>query len=241
MTANSITHSRNWLRYSLSLSFLLLAGVSHLAAAHIDLQRAGTHVAKYEQGERGRDTKIGACGNPEGVPTGAVYTYRPGETITIALAEYVRHPGYFRIAFDEDGDDDFMDPRWIVPVDPENRAGGCPIDDTDQCRLGDQASEGDFFNNTTVLLDNLNPHTRDTAQATYTWNVTLPNVECDNCTLQIIQVMEDPAGPAHGVYNTTTQDDDNDVYHQCIDLVLTPSAIVGQAANAAAKALAPSP
>ena len=241
MTAKPIKHSRNWLRCSLSLTLLLLAGVSQLAAAHIDLQRAGTHVAKYEQGERGRDTKIGACGNPEGVPTGAVYTYRPGETITIALAEYVRHPGYFRIAFDEDGDDDFMDPRWIVPVDPENRAGGCPIDDTDQCRLGDQASEGDFFNNTTVLLDNLNPHTCDTAQATYTWNVTLPNVECDNCTLQIIQVMEDPAGPAHGVYNTTTQDDDNDVYHQCIDLVLSPSAIPGQAANAAAKALAPSP
>ncbi|MCB1666439.1 MAG: lytic polysaccharide monooxygenase [Pseudomonadales bacterium] len=239
MTATTHPLSLTWLRRSLALALLLLAGVSQLASAHIDLQRAGTHVAKFEQGERGRDTKIGACGNPEGIATGAVYTYKPGETITIALAEYVRHPGYFRIAFDNDGDDDFVDPRWIVPVDPDNRAGGCPIDGTDQCRLGDQATEGDFFNNATVLMDNLNPHTRDTAQATYTWQVTLPNVECDNCTLQIIQVMEDPAGPAHGVYNTTTQDDDNDVYHQCIDLVLTPDAVAGDAANAAAKALMP--
>lgn len=222
----------------------LLAVVSCLlfslsAQAHIDLQRAGTHVAKYEQGARGADTKIGACGNPDGVATGAVYTYRPGETITVSLAEYVAHPGYFRIAFDTDGDDDFVDPRWIVPVDPDNREGGCPIDDTDQCRLGDQATEGDFYNNDTVLMDNLNPHSRMQAQPVYTWEVTLPDVECDNCTLQLIQVMEDPVGTAHGPYNTTTANANNDVYHQCIDIVLSESAVPGQAANAAAAALAP--
>jgi hypothetical protein len=209
------------------------------ANAHIDLQRAGTHVAKYEQGALGADTKKGSCGNPDGVATGAVYTYKPGETISISMAEYIRHPGYFRIAFDADGDDDFVDPRWIVALDPDNRPGGCPIDDTDHCRRGDQSTEGDFFNNDTVLLDNLNPHGRDTAQPTYTWEVTLPEIECDNCTLQLVQVMEDPAGRAHGVYNTTTQNDQNDVYHQCIAIVLNNDAVPGQAANAAAVALMP--
>lgn len=217
----------------------LLTFFAPLANAHIDLQRAGTHVAMYEQGPQGTDTKKGVCGNPEGVPTGAVFTYKPGETITVSLAEYVRHPGYFRIAFDNDGDDDFVDPRWIVALDPDGRAGGCPIDDTDQCRRGDQATEGDFFNNDTVLMDNLNPHGRETAQPTYTWEVTLPDVECDNCRLQIIQVMEDPAGVAHGVYNTTTRNDLNDVYHQCIAMVLSDDAVAGQAANEAALALMP--
>ncbi|MDP1931167.1 MAG: hypothetical protein Q8L60_06905 [Gammaproteobacteria bacterium] len=220
---------------------VLFVCTSQWANAHIDLQRAGTHVAKYEQGERGADTKIGNCGNPAGVPTGAVYTYKPGETITVSLAEYVRHPGYFRIAFDNEGDDDFIDPRWIVAIDPERRQGGCPIDDTDHCRIGDQATEGDYYNNDTVLMDNLNPHTRETAQPVYTWEVQLPDVECDNCTLQIIQVMEDPAGVAHGPYNTTTANANNDVYHQCIALVLSESAVAGQAANAAAVALAPAP
>jgi len=220
-----------------ALIVLLLSCAS--VHAHIDLQRAGTHVAKYEQGARGADTKIGACGNPDGVATGAVYTYRPGETITVALAEYVAHPGYFRIAFDNDGDDDFVDPRWIVAVDPDNREGGCPIDETDHCRIGDQATEGDFYNNETVLMDNLNPHGRMQAQPVYNWEVTLPDVECDNCTLQIIQVMEDPVGQAHGPYNTTTANANNDVYHQCIDIVLSESAVPGQAANAAAAALAP--
>ncbi len=236
VTASSIT--RRSLK-TLGLFTLLIASAGQYANAHIDLQRAGTHVAKYEQGRAGSDTKIGACGNPEGVATGAVYTYKPGETITLSLAEYVPHPGYFRIAFDDDGDDDFVNPRWIVAVDPENRAGGCPIDDTDHCRIGDQATEGDYYNNETVLMDNLNPHTRATAQPVYTWEVTLPEVECDNCTLQIIQVMEDPAGTAHGVYNTTTQDDNNDIYHQCIDMVLSKDAVAGQAANAAAAALMP--
>ena len=88
-------------------------------------------------------------------------------------------------------------------------------------------------------MDNLNPHGRETAQPSYTWEVTLPEIECDNCTLQLIQVMEDPAGTFHGVYNTTTQNDQNDVYHQCIAIVLSNDAIPGQAANAAAIARMP--
>lgn len=223
----------------IALCSLIIAFFAPMANAHIDLQRAGTHVAMYEQGQLGADTKKGVCGNPDGVPTGAVFTYKPGETISVSLAEYIRHPGYFRIAFDAEGYDDFVDPRWIVALDPEGRAGGCPIDGSDQCRIGDQATDGDFFNNETVLMDNLNPHVRETAQSSYTWEVTLPDLECDDCVLQIIQVMEDPAGTAHGVYNTTTQNDQNDVYHQCIAIVLSDDAIAGQAANEAALALMP--
>lgn len=192
----------------------------------------------FEQGERGRDTKVAPCGKPDGIATGAEYTYRPGSTITVKLAEYVRHPGYFRIAFDNAGHDDFVDPRWIVAPDPDNRQGGCPIDDTDQCRRGNQATDGDFFNNATVLMDNLNPHTRENAQPEYTWEVKLPDVDCDDCTLQIIQVMEDPAGTAHGVYNTTPGDN-NDVYHQCIAINLDRDAPAEGTANAAAMALKP--
>ncbi|MCA9560948.1 MAG: hypothetical protein KC583_20510, partial [Myxococcales bacterium] len=41
--------------------------------------------------------------------------------------------------------------------------------------------------------------------------VTLPDVECDNCTLQVIQVMFDkPPQTSPG----------NDLYYQCADLVL---------------------
>ena len=204
---------------SASVTFSMVVAIGIPAAtAHIDLERAGTHISRYEQGARGADTKAAPCGNPDGTATGAIYTYAPGETISVSVTEYVSHPGYFRIAFDDDGDDDFMEPRWIVPLDRVNRAGGCPIDETDQCRVGDPMKDGDFFNNATVLMDNLNPHLRSAGQAQYTWQVELPDVECNNCTLQIIQVMMD-SGRAHGVYNTQPGDN-NDVYHQCIDLRL---------------------
>jgi MYXO-CTERM domain-containing protein len=52
--------------------------------------------------------------------------------------------------------------------------------------------------------------------------VTLPNVECDNCTLQVIQVMEDNA--FHGDYDPTPGVGIPDIYHQCIDLVLKAGA-----------------
>lgn len=232
------THSAARHSTRLALGLLAFAAASP-ALAHIDLKRAGTHIAMYEQGAAGRDTKTAPCGNAESAEaTGAKYTYKPGETITLSVAEYVPHPGYFRIAFDDDGHDDFLNPRWIVPTEPENRPGGCPIDAEDQCRVGNPETDGDFFNNETVLMDNLNPHTSATAQPTYTWEVTLPEVECEDCTLQIVQVMMDPAGTFHGVYNTTPGDD-NDVYHQCIALTLSNDAVTGQAANAAAAALAP--
>ncbi|MFA9472798.1 MAG: hypothetical protein ACERNK_19695, partial [Deltaproteobacteria bacterium] len=49
----------------------------------------------------------------------------------------------------------------------------------------------------------------------YMATVTLPNVTCDNCTLQVIQVMYDKPP-----YTTPG----NDIYYQCADLVLREGA-----------------
>ncbi len=80
----------------------------------------------------------------------------------------------------------------------------------------DRCGKDDFYNNHTVLLDNLNPHKRGFPK-TYEWEVTLPDVTCDNCTLQIIQVMTDGA-PIHAPYDPAM--DSDDLYYQCIDLKL---------------------
>jgi hypothetical protein len=191
-----------------TLAFVMLERVPQ-AHAHISLEQGGTHKSRYGDGV----LKDGPCGMANGVRGTNVYTYQPGETITITLAEYVAHPSYFRIAFDDDGDDAFVDPKSIKPIDPTR---GCPY------ALGvtnDHCDASDFYNNAAVLpnMDNLNPHVSAASGTKYTWQVTLPNVECANCTLQIIQVMEDPFG--HGPYDNVS-----DVYHQCIDLVLTRGA-----------------
>ena len=59
-----------------------------------------------------------------------------------------------------------------------------------------------------VLVDNItdNPN----PGASYTQTITLPNLECETCTLQVIQVMTDK--PPYG--------DGNDIYFQCADIAL---------------------
>ena len=192
---------------------VLVLGVAPVASAHISLERGGTHLSRFGDGQN--DLKDAPCGragvvNQRGTN---IYTYAPGETITVTFSEYIPHPGYFRFAFDTDGDDDFVDPASILPIDP-NR--GCPY--TPAEAANDKCNASDFYNNDTVLpgMDNLDPHLSSvfSPAKTWTYQVTLPNVECDNCTLQVIQVMEDPLG--HGPFDGVA-----DIYHQCIDIVLT--------------------
>jgi len=125
--------------------------------------------------------KTGPCGTSGGQRTGNVTTYEPGETIEVSWEEYIDHPGHYRIAFDEDGDDDFVDPSTMM----------------------------ELYSNDAVLLDGIAD--QGAAERDYLVTVTLPDVTCDNCTLQVIQVMYDKPP-----YTTPG----NDIYYQCADLVL---------------------
>jgi hypothetical protein len=105
--------------------------------------------------------------------------FEPGETIEVRWQEYIQHPGHYRIAFDEDGVDDFVDPSTMM----------------------------ELYSNEAVLLDGI----EDTGESDYRVSVTLPDVTCDRCTLQVVQVMYDKPPYEPG---------GNDLYYQCADLVL---------------------
>jgi len=200
------------------LGWLAMLGVAAPAEAHISLEQGGTHLSRYGDTE----LKAGPCGRAGGTRGTHIYTYAPGQTITVTLVETIPHPSYFRFAFQANGDNEFKEPASIKPIDP---ARPCPIDSGDHCCTASNCS--DFYNTPNVLpgMDNLNPHLAGAAGAKYTWAVTLPNVECDNCTLQVIQVMED--NQFHGDYDPTPNVGVEDIYHQCIDLVLTRGATPG--------------
>lgn len=192
------------IRIAAAVAFAVASSAT-LARAHFSLEQGGTHMSRY--GDGNDFIKNGPCGVDDGARGTHVYTYAPGEQITISIVEYISHSGYFRIAFDDDGDDDFADPASIAPANGRT----CTSNPSDHC------GEDDFFNNATVLMDNLEPHAQAFPnQPSYTWEVTLPDVECDNCTLQIIQVMTE-AGKAP--YDPSAPNA-NDLYYQCIDLVL---------------------
>lgn len=131
--------------------------------------------------------KEAPCGKDSDARGTDINVFLSGSTITLRWDEFTFHTGYFRIAFDDDGDE-FPEP----------------------------ADYFDFFTpapaGTTIMHDGLfDGHTRNDGPI-FSFDVTLPDIECDNCTLQLTQIMTDK--PPY-VPNT------NDLYYNCLDVVLT--------------------
>ncbi len=140
----------------------------------------------------GSALKVGPCGLEGGQRSNNVTELESGATVEVVWNEYIDHPGHFRIAFDENGDDDFTDPPCL---------GGC----------GSRSPDIELYSDGTVLLDGI----ADTHGGVSRVMVTLPDIECDDCTLQVVQVMYDK--PPYVIPG-------NDLYYQCADLVLRRSA-----------------
>ena len=155
------------MRRPLHLSALIGIGLLGPATA------AHAHIEMTSPKPRTLEQKTGPCGVTGSTRGTNVTTYRPGETITVEWDETVDHPGHYRIAFDDNGNDSFRDPSR-------------PDDNFPQT-LADQIV--------------------DRGGGRYTQQVTLPNISCTSCTLQLIQVM-------------TTVVPYNSFYFQCADLVL---------------------
>lgn len=134
---------------------------------------ASAHIAMTSPAPRSVAQKAGPCGATGSTRSANVTTYQPGETITVTWTETVDHPGHYRIAFDDDGNDVFVNPSRP--------------DDNFPFTLVDQIT--------------------DKAGGTYSQEVTLPTTPCDNCTLQLMQVM-------------TTTVPYNSFYWQCADIVI---------------------
>lgn len=159
---------------------------------------AAAHITLTYPPARTPEQKQRHCGLAGSTRGSNVTTLEPGSTITVRWRETVDHPGHYRISFDTDGED-FL----IPPTDTESTEGLDP----------------------TVIAD-LIPDVGGPIPSggrPYSFQITLPDVECDNCTLQLIQMMTESA-----VY-----DPDVDIYFQCADITLqrtggpTPDAGMG--------------
>lgn len=153
--------------------------------AHIDLKSPAARAP-------GRpDSSLGErpCGQRQNARRAdRVHVFRPGESIDVLADVYVQHPGYFRFAFDIDGDDSFS-ARPIAPSDPAS-------DDPTALPAG----EGE------LILGYIEDPAGELEQIEQ--RLTLPNVECEECTLQLTQF----------IYGLPLADA---TYYQCADIVLT--------------------
>ena len=153
---------------------------------------AGAHIQLMYPPARTTMLKNRHCGDPAAPRSANPKVLLPGSPLTVVWYETIEHPGHYRISFDNDGTDFFVPPNTTattVGMDP------------------------------TVMID-LIPDVQGNFPAQgrrYEQTITLPNIECTNCTLQVTQMMTDKPP-----YTTTPTSDD--IYYQCADLILSSSA-----------------
>jgi len=142
----------------------------------------------------GNPQKLAPCGGDYGLSTERVSTYRAGSTIMVEWQETVGHPGHFRISFAEDR------ARLIDPAVVTTTGDGVTGNSISAAIMDPPVPP--------VLLDGLFPREGvvNAHEGPFEVEVTLPEMTCEKCTLQVIQFM---ANHEPGFF-----------YHHCADVRL---------------------
>ena len=174
------------------------------ASGHFKLMAPESAIIENNLGD---PQKLGPCGgtsanakgpaNP-GMPSGIVTKAVGGSKLHIKVQETVYHPGHYRISL-------AVNSRTELPGDPE-----VVTRDTEK---GPWSVSAAIMNpvKPPVLVDGLWPHNAKMADPVMETDVTLPNINCAKCTLQIVQFMAE-----HG-----RNKDGDFTYHHCADLAIT--------------------
>ena len=188
---------RSLVRSALVLAVLsaVLPAVTH---AHFKLVEPASWLI---EDDRGDPQKAGPCGGTNtdyGKPSYAVTQATGGSRLHIKVLETIYHPGHYRVAL-------AVNSPAELPVDPK-----ATTMDSDR---GPRSVSAEIQNpvQMPVLADGLFVHTAKVDGPLET-DVTLPNISCRRCTLQIIQFMAE-----HGVNNPGMFS-----YHHCAAVQITP-------------------
>jgi len=188
------------MKYALPAAAVLAAAALITPAyAHFILHAPAASLAQNGLGD---PQKLGPCGgttaNP-GTPTNVVTEAKGGDTVHIKIQETIYHPGHYRIAL-------AVKSRSELPADPETVTRDTPRGPYSVSAKIDPAPKPP------VLADGLFVHTaRPEAGSFFETDVKLPNINCEKCSLQVIQWMAE-----HGV-----NPDGMFTYHHCADFKIT--------------------
>lgn len=202
MKSNSVcqTVEHHLRKLNQSVAIALVAALSAIttpvAQAHFKLLEPEPWLA---QDEKGDPQKLAPCGgtlaNP-GTPTKAVTPVTGGQKLKIVVEETVYHPGHYRIAMARK--------RNLLPSDPV-----AIMHDTER---------GPRSRSALVVTDIKPPFLADglwahAAKPSSKWEteITVPNINCVGCQLQVIQFMEQHPGVGEGGFS----------YHHCAVLNIT--------------------
>ncbi len=137
----------------------------------------------------GSPQKLEPCGG-EGEATYAVTTVEAGSQLTVSWKETIYHPGHFRLSIAQRADE-FSTPEAVLDRGGNNCASA-PIESNPAYP---------------TLVDGLFTHT-SAGSGEWSTTVTVPDMSCDRCVLQLLQFMSEHAPPCY--------------YYQCAHLKIVP-------------------
>ncbi len=177
----------------------LLLAAAPAAYAHFILVAPDAWVEVNVLGDPQKAAPCGTSDITKGTPTGKVTAMTGGDMLHIKIKETIYHPGYYRVALS------VLD-RSELPADP--------VAETREGARGPISVSGkiDPAPKPPVLADGLFFHRERPAKDSF-WetDIKLPNINCDNCTLQVLQFMEEHGLNKEGDFS----------YHHCADLKIT--------------------
>ncbi len=166
-----------------------------------------------EMNDLGDPQKVGPCGgNPDGdnadILTGVVTEVTGGSKLHLKIQETIFHSGHYRVALS-------VNSRRELPADPT------AVEKYTERGLYSVWGVIQSPPQAPVIADGLFPHypegdqrasfRPETPMDPWEADISIPNINCEKCTLQVIQFMADHVYNRHGGYS----------YHQCADLKIT--------------------
>jgi len=179
-----------------ALLLILGVAVSPHASAHFKLLAPPGWLVEDARGDPQKLAPCGGTNADAGIPSGAVTPVKGGGRLTIAIDETIFHPGHYRISLART--------REELPPDPE-----VTMQETER---GPRSLSATIETNPEppILLDGLWPHS-ERPTAPHAMYLDVPNIDCDDCVLQIIQFMANHPGVREGGFS----------YHHCAVLDIT--------------------
>jgi hypothetical protein len=165
--------------------------------AHFKLLAPTSWLVEDDRGDPQKAAPCGGTNTDFGKPTWAVTQAAGGSAMHIKVQETIYHPGHYRVAL-------AVNSPTELPPDPK-----ATTMDTDR---GQRSVSAEIMSpvQPPVLIDGLFPH-QAKADAPFETDVTLPNINCRRCTLQVIQFMEQHAVNNPGMFT----------YHHCATVQIT--------------------
>jgi hypothetical protein len=179
------------------LSAVLVAVVPNVTQAHFKLLEPASWIIEDDRGDPQKSGPCGGSNTDYGKPSYIVNQAVGGSKLHVKVQETIYHPGHYRVAL-------AVNSPAELPVDPK-----ATTTDTDR---GPRSVSAEIQNpvQLPVLADGVFVHTAK-VETPFETDVTLPNISCKRCTLQVIQFMEQ-----HGVNNPGMF-----TYHHCAVLQIT--------------------